>query len=138
MPIIGAGNGFITNNDGCLHLVQKRYAVQESRISGQFAFANHLFIHLNSEPQLLSRELSNNRQIPDSIFDEIISKAKSYTYNHIWQKNDFVMLDNRRFMHGRKSLVKDDPRDIVIIQSQRASFGYGSTTRKTLSNDRKT
>tara|TARA_Y100000590_G_scaffold464204_1_gene633090 strand:- start:162 stop:1091 length:930 start_codon:yes stop_codon:yes gene_type:complete len=134
MPIVGAGKGFITNNDGCLNLVQKRYAVQESRIQSKLAFANHLFIHLNSEPQLLSRGLSNKRQIPDFIFDEINNKAKLYTYKHIWEKKDFIMLDNKRFLHGRESLIKDDPRDIVVIQSQRASFAYGVTTRNNLSS----
>jgi len=49
-----------------------------------------------------------------------------------WEKNDLIMIDNKRFMHGRRAIVKDDPRDIVIIQSQYASFGYGYTTRRTI------
>ena len=117
-----------------MHLVQKRYAVQASRLGGRFAFANHLFINLESEPQLVSRTLSNNRDIPDSINIETTNKAYSITYDHIWEKNDFLMLDNKRFLHGRKSLTKGDPRDIVIIQSQNASFGYGSTTRKSIND----
>ena len=132
MPIIGAGNGFITNNDGCLHIVQKRYAVQESRISGQFAFANHLFIHLDSEPQLLSRTLSDGSQIPSDVYKEIKAQADKIIYEHIWQKNDLLMVDNKRFMHGRKSLIEGVTRDIVGVQTQRASFGYGSTTRKSV------
>ena len=44
------------------------------------------------------------------------------------------MIDNKRFMHGRRAVVKDDPRDIVIIQSQYASFGYGSTTRRSIND----
>ena len=115
-----------------MHIVQKRYAVQSSRISGQFAFANHLFIDLDSEPQLVNRTLSNMRDIPDSIYREISDKADSFTHDHIWEKNDFLMLDNKRFLHGRKSLTKGDPRDIVIIQSQNAGFGYGSTTRRSI------
>ena len=134
MPIIGAGNGFVVHKDGCLHIVQKRYAVQESRMSGQFAFANHLFIHLDSEPQLVNRTLSNKRDIPDSIYKEITDKADPFTYDHIWEKNDFLMLDNKRFLHGRKSLTEGDPRDIVVIQSQSASFGYGSTTRNSINH----
>ena len=39
------------------------------------------------------------------------------------------MLDNKRFLHGRRKYKKNDPRDIVVIQSAKASFGYGSTTR---------
>ena len=129
VPVVGAGNGFVSHKDGCLNIVQKRYAVQESRIMGKFAFANHLFIELDSEPQLLSRTLSNNRDIPDSIYREIKDKSVFFTFDHIWEKNDFLMLDNKRFLHGRKSLNQDDLRDIVIIQSQSANFGYGATTR---------
>ena len=132
VPVVGAGNGFVTNVDGCLHLVQKRYAVQASRLRGRFAFANHLFINLESESQLLSRTLSNKREIPSSFFKEAEGKAYSFTYIHSWEKNDLLMLDNKRFLHGRKSLTKGDPRDIVIVQSQYASFGYGSTTRKSI------
>ena len=44
------------------------------------------------------------------------------------------MLDNKRFLHGRKSLTEGDPRDIVVIQSQSASFGYGSTTRNSIND----
>ena len=29
IPIIGAGNGFIIHKDGCLHIVEKRYAGQD-------------------------------------------------------------------------------------------------------------
>ena len=60
IPVVGAGNGFVVHKDGCLHIVQKRYAVHASRMSGQLAFANHLFIHLDSEPQLINRTLSDN------------------------------------------------------------------------------
>ena len=40
------------------------------------------------------------------------------------------MIDNKRFMHGRKAFEKGDKRDLVVIQTSLANFGYGSTTRK--------
>lgn len=48
------------------------------------------------------------------------------------QAGDLVMIDNRRFMHGRRAYPANDPRDIVQIQSTRASFPYGATTRSSL------
>ena len=36
-------------------------------------------------------------------------------------------------MNGRKAYEKNDSRDIFIIQSARASFCYGSTSRTTIS-----
>ena len=44
------------------------------------------------------------------------------------------MIDNKRFMHGRRAFDKGTKRDIVIVQTERASFGYGSTTRKKINN----
>jgi len=132
MQFVGAGNGYVDYKNGCLHITQKRYAVQESRIDRQNAFSNHLLIHLDSEPQLLSRTLSNNRKIPNSVYEEIRDKGDNFTYNHFWKENDFIILDNKRFLHGRKSLFEGDPRDIVVVQSRKASFGYGSTTRKSI------
>ena len=45
------------------------------------------------------------------------------------KEKDLMMIDNKRFMHGRRAFEKSEPRDLVIIQSAKASFGYGSTTR---------
>ena len=39
---------------------------------------------------------------------------------------------NKRFMHGRRAYKKNDVRDIVNLQTSRASFGYGSSIRKTI------
>ena len=129
---IGAGTGYIDYSDGCLYVYQRRYAVQRSRIRDKYAFANHLFVHLDSEPQLLSRTLSDGSQIPDNIYEEIKTQSEKIIYEHIWEKNDLLMVDNKRFMHGRKSLIEGGTRDIVVVQTQRASFGYGSTTRKSV------
>jgi len=129
LPYIGVGIGFINYEDGCLYTVQKRYAVQEARIGGKYNFVNHL-LSINAEPQIIGGLLSNGSEIPECIYNEIKVKSDQLIYDHTWQKNDLLMVDNKRFMHGRRSIVKDDPRDIVIVQSQKASFGYGSTTRK--------
>ena len=66
------------------------------------------------------------------MYRETAEKAYSFTYKHSWEKNDLLMLDNKRFLHGRKSLTEGDTRDIVIFQSKNASFGYVSTTRRSI------
>ena len=53
------------------------------------------------------------------------------------EKNDLLMIDNKRFMHGRRAFDKSIKRDIVIVQTQRASFGYGSTTRKQINSNKR-
>ena len=46
------------------------------------------------------------------------------------------MIDNKRFMHGRRSFKKSDKRDLLVVQSSLANFGYGSTTWKKIKNNK--
>ena len=46
------------------------------------------------------------------------------------------MIDNRRFMHGRRAFQKGDKRDLLVVQSSSANFGYGSTTRKKINRNK--
>ena len=131
---IGTGDGYINWDTGIFHLILQRFAVNQGRMSEHLCFANHLFVTLNSEPQLVKRTTVDGKEIPENILNEIKSKATELTYEHKWRKGDFIMIDNKRFMHGRRAFKKKDPRDIVIVQSAKASFGYGSSTRKSISN----
>ena len=70
------------------------------------------------------------KKIPQSILNEIKKEAEELTYEIKWSKNDLVMVDNKRFMHGRRAYTKNIPRDIVVIQTSKASFSYGTTFRK--------
>ena len=126
---LGTGNGFINWDTGIFHLTLQRLAVQEGRNSNQLCFANHLFVTLDSEPQLIKRTMFDGKEIPKNILKEIHTKANELTYEHKWKKDELLMIDNKRFMHGRRAFEKSEPRDLVIIQSAKASFGYGSTTR---------
>jgi alpha-ketoglutarate-dependent taurine dioxygenase len=123
---IGTGDCYIDWETGLLHATQLRFAVQEGRSSSDLYFANHLFINLDSEPQLISRTMADGQQIPEDILEEIKNKADDLTYEHSWEKRDFLMVDNRRFLHGRHAYKTDDPREILQIQSERVNFGYRS------------
>ena len=72
----------------------------------------------------------DGKKIPTDILDETTKKSEEITYDLNWKRNDLLMLDNKRFMHGRRAYKKNDPRDIVNLQTSRASFGYGGTLRK--------
>ena len=43
------------------------------------------------------------------------------------------MIDNKRIMHGRRKILDGEKRDILNIQTLRASFGFGATTRSSIS-----
>jgi alpha-ketoglutarate-dependent taurine dioxygenase len=134
---IGASDIYIDGDSGKLHLTQLRYAVQKARNYKDLCFANHLFVTLESEPQIISRTMADGQEIPKKILEEIQQKADDLTYEHSWEKSDFLMVDNLRFLHGRRAYDKDDPRELYLIQSEQASFGYGSTTRSSLARHRR-
>ena len=73
--------------------------------------------------------MSSGKAIPEKFIDEIKRVAEDITVDHSWQQGDVLMIDNVRFMHGRRAFEKGDPRDILAIQTARASFGFNSDTR---------
>ena len=78
----------------------------------------------------------DGNKIPQNILDEVSEKSNELIYDLDWKKNDFVMLVNRRFIHGRRAFKKEDKRDIMIVETSSANFGYGSTTRKKINQNK--
>tara|TARA_B100001175_G_C19485082_1_gene629281 strand:- start:488 stop:1402 length:915 start_codon:yes stop_codon:yes gene_type:complete len=108
----------------------KRYAVSETRKPNKISFCNHVQIPLESDDQLISIELEGGKKIPKKILKKVSKITQKLIFEIEWQKKDLLMIDNRRIMHGRRKIfIKDKTRDIVNIQTLRANFGYGSTTR---------
>jgi len=116
---------FLDWETGLLNLVLSRYAVHEDKFSNQLCFSNHLLIDLSSEDQIVTRTLLDNKKIPDEIINEIKTISDNFTFDYKWEKNDLIMINNKRFMHGRRAYAKEDPRDIVNIQTGKACFGNG-------------
>ena len=126
----GVTDCFIDFKNKEIHLKQKRYAVVETRKSNKVSFCNHLQIILDRDPQVLGWSLEDGSKIPDDIMSEVKKVSDRLTININWNDNELCMIDNKRMMHGRRAILENEKRDILNIQSLRASFGYGSTTRK--------
>ena len=105
-------------------------------IINSLSFSNHLLAELGKDPQLKNEFMlmASGKRIPSKYINEIKTKSSKLTYDHKWEKNDLLMIDNKRFLHGRRSFGKKIKRDIVIVQTERASFGYGCTTRQQVEN----
>ena len=73
--------------------------------------------------------MARGKAIPKKFIDEIKQVSDDITVDHSWQQGDVVMVDNVRFMHSRRAFEKGDPRDILTVQTARASFGFSSDTR---------
>tara|TARA_Y100001960_G_C14760157_1_gene873610 strand:+ start:318 stop:1235 length:918 start_codon:yes stop_codon:yes gene_type:complete len=131
VPTTPGTSGFIDWNKGSFVFTQLQYAVQITRLGNSLSFSNHLLAELGKDPQIKNNSMimADGNKVPKKYLDEIKEKSNKLTYDHIWKKNDLLMIDNKRFLHGRRSFDDKVDRDIVIVQTQRASFGYGSTTR---------
>ena len=69
-------------------------------------------------------KLINDKKIPIKFLKEIKNKSKLLTYFHKWKKNDVLMVDNKKFMHGRNKIVKNENRQILNIQTLVSNIKY--------------
>lgn len=118
---IGIKKSKIDMNNQHVIIELERYAV--SQINNDHAFSNHLQIIMDRDPQLLSWKINNKKKLPNKILNEVKKICKKNIYQIKWRKNDFCMIDNRRFMHGRTKInFKDKSREIFNIQTLVSNF----------------
>ena len=126
----GVKNCYLDWEDGTINFDFLKFAINETRFSNKLAFVNHLIVSMESEPQLISRTLINGKNIPKDIMENVINKTNEFKFKIDWKQKDLIMIDNKRFLHGREAIINNDPRDIINAQTARASFGLGNTNRQ--------
>ena len=101
MNFQGSADGILDYEKSILKLHK---FVLQSFIAGFQAKFVFLTIHYI---KILIQQLLNgaqfNKTIPDEIIKEVEEKSKLITYDLKWKKGDLLMIDNKRFMHGRRS-----------------------------------
>ena len=107
-------------NKICLQVL--RYAIFKMPGRAGYAFSNHLIADNHNEPQIKRILMASGEKIPKEYIDKIRKKASNILYEHKWKKNDILMINNRRFMHGRNEYNKNDPRDILTVQTEHPYF----------------
>ena len=100
----------------------KRYAVVKDKYNSELSFVNHLQIILNRDPQVKKIYLEKK----NTKFKKIMEGVKTISNEHIidisWNNGDLCMINNQRFMHGRRKIHKNEERDIINIQTLKSSF----------------
>ena len=112
---IGVFNEYI-DKDGLLNYEHIKFAITKSNYTNKIYLSSHI-LYQNTDPTIISMNLFNNSKIPSKIINEIKKKSELITYYHKWKKNDVLMLDNRRLMHGRNKIIKKEIREILNIQT---------------------
>lgn len=124
----GSGEGVLDLSKGILKINQIRFAATESRLQDKLCFSNHV-LYRNTDPTIKKWGIMGLKKIPKDILEDVKNVSNKITFELYWKKNDLVMLDNKRFMHGRRKFNFKEKRDILNIQTSKANFAYGLTTR---------
>lgn len=111
------GQSFILNDDMSVHYEFTVGAAHETVFSEALVFANSILgPSFNYEkPQIT---LEDSTPIPEDILAEIELITSQETQEIDWQDGDVVMIDNTRFMHGRRA-IEDPVREIYAALSYR-------------------
>jgi len=96
--------------------------------SGTPAFANYLLYARRVNDDRSYPTFENLEPIPDEICDELGDVADSLAAAVEWRAGDLLILDNRRFMHGRAEVVDPAQREIYSRFGHRRSEPPLATT----------
>mgnify|MGYP006094523527 CR=1 FL=1 len=118
---IGSYDEVIDWKNGFLFFKFKKFLVHKINNLDKFVFANHL-LSVKQESQIIKCTYENNRIIPKQIMKEVYNKAESLSFHLNWEVGDMIMINNKRFIHGRSKIKKDSKRDIINAQSLNFNF----------------
>ncbi len=111
--------------DGDVLHVRCKVDVILTTMAGEKSFANALLAHLPyiSHPNFLDSRVyvkptnrvffGGGEEIPGNIINLLIDIQESILVAHRWQINDCLIVDNRRFLHGRKMTASPCERVLV-------------------------
>jgi alpha-ketoglutarate-dependent taurine dioxygenase len=83
-------------------------------------FANNILYYFRKGMPLRYPTLDNGSLLPEKLICEIDESARKCTYELHWRDNDLLILDNTRFMHGRRKVI--DPNRVLWTQFSYANF----------------
>ena len=118
---IGASNCKINYKFGKIKYKIKKFAITFDRKNNKIAFCNHL-LSVKDENQIKDCYFASGKKISKDILDEINYVTEKLTYNHFWKRGQLLMINNQRFLHGRRKNILDGKRKILNIQTLISNF----------------
>ena len=107
-----------------LHIRYSTAAIKPAR-SGELAFANALLAHLPRIPHPDYQHLrvyakssnhvyfGDGEELSDDVVNRLIDLQDDLIYAHRWQVQDLLLIDNTRFMHGRRMTDAPCERELI-------------------------
>lgn len=109
---------FVRTPDGRIARMFSRPALHRPMFAAGPAFGNFLlFARFNNDLHNFPL-LDDLRPVPEAWLQAIRATGEALSYPVAWQQGDVVMLDNTRFMHGRRAITDPAERRIATY------FGY--------------
>jgi Taurine catabolism dioxygenase TauD, TfdA family len=108
------GVSYQINKDGSISIKYRCSAVVKTRYGDEDAFANSLVNLYSSKGENVKFE--DGSPIAKTVIDDIKKVMNRLTEVVEWQAGDLVMVDNSKFLHGRRAF-NDNRRQIFIILS---------------------
>ncbi|WP_188152151.1 TauD/TfdA family dioxygenase [Teredinibacter waterburyi] len=107
---------FFFDDEDNMHAQYLTSAISTSK-DGVPTFSNSL--EISFVPRVIelrggSVEMEDGTPMPQAILDEISVIGKQVESKISWQKGDILMIDNTRVMHGRRSIVSQDDRQLFV------------------------
>ena len=104
--------------NGQIHRYFLRPAFHKPMFSDELAFGNFLFFGRYFNRQRIFPTFENGEPVPDELLAEVKAVSDQSESPVPWQPGDIIILDNTRFMHGRRAILNLDERHIATY------FGY--------------
>lgn len=118
---IGMKNPIINFKKSKLNFEFTKYAINYDSETKKISFCNHI-LSVNDEDQIKSCNFFSKKKFNKTLIQTIKNITNNYTYDHKWQNNQLIILNNKRFLHGRRAISVGEKRDIVNIQTLVSNF----------------
>jgi alpha-ketoglutarate-dependent taurine dioxygenase len=83
-------------------LTHAQYEIDKSRFQAKDQVTRHDFFY------------PNGKRLPKALIEELFEVAEKVTHELEWKANQFVMIDNYRLLHGRRSFEPGDIRKVYL------------------------
>jgi alpha-ketoglutarate-dependent taurine dioxygenase len=104
-----------------LSFLYKKYAINYIKQINKISFCNHI-LSIFDEKQILDAYLESDKKFLKKHYKFIEELTEKYTHEFKWKKNQLLIIDNNRFMHGRRAIKINERRDIINIQTLISNF----------------